>query len=110
LIIVVARPEELLPPNLSDVELAREVSKRLAHGHRVNVVAPPLGDPIIGLFAQTPHAEVISSVDPLGWVESHTGPQDLVILPGLDEVHAALERIPDLIHQRFIVAVAARTT
>lgn len=107
-IVVVSRPEELVPPGRQDLELAREVSTRLAHGYKVDVVAPPLGDPIVGLFAQTPHAEVIGSVDPLGWVEAHSGPHDLVVLPGLEEVHAALERIPDLMNRSFVVTMAPR--
>jgi Na+:H+ antiporter len=108
LIVVIDRLEEPTAPNQPDVELARDVSNRLAHGHPVSIVAPPPGDPIVGLFAQTPHAEVIGSVDPLGWVASHTGPNDLVVLPGLDEVHRALERIPELMDKPFLVAVAAR--
>ena len=107
-IVVVSQPDELTPPERLDVALARDVSSRLAHGRPVNVVAPPLGDPIAGLFAQAPHTEVIGSVDPIGWVQAHTGPDDLVILPGLEEVHAALERMPELMSQRFLVAVAAR--
>jgi hypothetical protein len=103
-----AHPDELLAAARPDLDLAREVSSRLAHGHPVNVVAPPLADPIVGLFAKTPHSEVIGSDDPLGWVQSHAGPNDVMVLPGLDEVHAALERIPDLMKRRFVVAVAVR--
>jgi hypothetical protein len=109
-IVVVSRPEELVPPGRNDLELAREVSSRLAHGHKVNVVAPPLGDPIVGLFAETPHAEVIGSVDPLGWVQSHIGPHDLIVLPGLEEIHAALQRMPELMDRSFVVAVAPRAS
>ncbi len=107
-IVVVSRPEDLTPPGRDDLELAREVSLRVAHGHPVSVVAPPLGDPIVGLFEKTSHAEVIGSVDPLSWLENNARPNDLVVLPGLEEAHAALERVPDLMNRQFIVAVAAR--
>lgn len=109
-LVVVARKDELEPPGRLDLELAREVSHRLADGHPVNVVAPPLGDRIVGLFAKSPHTEVVGSDDPLGWLQTNVDSKDLVILPGLAEVHAALERIPDLMNKRFIVAVAARTS
>ncbi|MDX2086904.1 MAG: cation:proton antiporter [Kofleriaceae bacterium] len=109
-IVVVARKEELVPPGRRDLELAKEVSARLAHGHKVAVVAQELGDPITNLFAQSPNVETIGSVDPLGWVATHSEANDLVIVPGLEEVHAALARIPDLMSKRFIVTLAARPT
>jgi Kef-type K+ transport system membrane component KefB len=109
-IVVVGRKEDLVPPGRLDLELAREVSHRLADGHPVNVVAPSLGDPIAALFAKSPHTEVVGSDDPLSWLASNGRSKDLVILPGLDEVHAALERIPDLMNRQFIVAVAARAS
>jgi Kef-type K+ transport system membrane component KefB len=108
MIVVVQHPEELVPPGRQDLELAHELSTRLAHGRPVNVVAPTLGDPITGLFAHDEHVEQITSVDPLGWVEANARPGDLVVLPGLDEVHAALDRIPDMMSKRFLVAVAPR--
>jgi hypothetical protein len=109
LIVVVSRSEDLVPPGRSDLELAREVSARLARGHPVNVVAPQLGDPVTGLFEAGARAEMIRSVDPLGWVQSNAGPKDLVILPGLEEVKAALARIPELLRKHFLVTVAPTT-
>lgn len=107
-LVVVARPEDLEPPYRQDLELAQQLSARFAHGRPVHVVAPPLGDPITQLFATTPHVEQIGSVDPLGWVEAHARPHDLVVIPGLEEVHAALDRIPSLLDKSFVVTVAAR--
>lgn len=108
LVLVVARPEELVPPGQRDLELARELSARLAHGRPVFVVAVSLGDPINALFARTPHVERIGSIDPLGWVQANARATDLFVLPGLDEAHLALARSPEIIGRRFMVAIAAR--
>jgi Kef-type K+ transport system membrane component KefB len=108
LIVVVARPEELVPPGQQDLELARELSTRLSRGRPVYVVSAPLGDPINALFGNTPRVDRIGSVDPLGWVRTNARPTDLFVLPGLDEAHAALARSPDVVGRRFMVAIAAR--
>jgi hypothetical protein len=107
-IVVVSRAEDLVPPNQQDLELAKELSARLAHGRPVWVVSVPLGDPISALFATTPHVEHIGSADPLGWVQSNAQPSDLFVLPGLDEAHLALARSPEIIGRRFMVAIGAR--
>ncbi len=109
-VVVVARPEELVPPGRDDLELAHEVSKRVAHGRRVIVVAAPLGDQITALFARTPHVESIGSADPLGWVQTNAKATDLFVLPGLDEAHLALARSPELVGHRFMIAIAAGRT
>jgi hypothetical protein len=107
-VLVVARPEELVPPGQRDLELARELSARLAHGRPVFVVTVSLGDPINALFARTPHVERIGSIDPLGWVQTNAQATDLFVLPGLDEAHLALARSPEIIGRRFMVAIATR--
>ena len=107
-IIVVSRADELTPPRRDNVELAFELGERLSRGKPASVVMPSLGAPITELFARSPHANVISSVDPIGWMEAHGGPDDLVILPGLEEAQSVLARIPDLVNGRFLVAVAPR--
>lgn len=108
LIVTVSREEELEPPGRQDLELAHDISTRLGHGHELRVVGPPLGGLITNLFAQPIRAEVIKSHDPLGWLKEHLAPDDLLIFPGLAELQAALARIPGLIRQHFIVAVAPR--
>ncbi|HEY3803920.1 MAG TPA: cation:proton antiporter [Kofleriaceae bacterium] len=106
-LIVVVRSQKLIPPGRRDLELARDVCIRIARNRSVSVIATSW-EPISALFAQMPHMKRIWSDDPLGWVEANAGLSDLVVLPGLDEVHAALERIPDMMDRRFLVAIAAR--
>ncbi len=107
LIVVVASEKELVPPGQRDLELARELSARLAHGREVFVVSVPLGDPIISLFGPSPRVQRIGSVDPLGWIAANGRATDLFVLPGLDEAHVALARSPEIIGHRFMVAIAA---
>lgn len=108
MIVVVHREEELVAPGREDLELAHELSNRLAHDRPVHVVAVSLEDPISALFTHIHHVERVGSVDPLGWVAANALPSDLVVLPGLAEVHAALARIPELLKRRFLVAIAPR--
>ena len=107
LIVVAANEKELVPPGQYDLELAREVSTRLAHGREVYVVSVPIGDPINALFGPASHVQRIGSVDPLGWIAANGRTTDLFVLPGLDEAHAALARSPEIIGHRFMVAIAA---
>jgi Na+:H+ antiporter len=99
IVIVVSGPLERAWRHL---ELAREVTTRLADGRPVRVVAPPWGDAILRLFADEPDAEQISTPDPPAWIETNARPRDLVVAPGIDELDALQSRVPD----RFVVTAS----
>jgi hypothetical protein len=48
----------------------------------------------------------VDSADPIGWVKESARPNDLLIFSGLDSVHEALAREPDLGARRFLVAIS----
>jgi Kef-type K+ transport system membrane component KefB len=75
-----------------DLDLAREVTRRL--GGPVTAV----GD-----------AGDVRSADPIGWVAEHAHEHDLVVLPGLEALDAALARAPAAARHA-VVAVAVRTS
>jgi len=49
----------------------------------------------------------VEGADPLGWAKENARASDLLVFPGLDAAHEALERFPAVAKSRFLVAIAA---
>ncbi len=106
-LVVVARREDLVVPGRLDLELAAEVAARLSGRHPVLFVTTS-ATAMPGLFgAKKVHPQAIEVADPLGWVHENTSESDLLLLPGIDAAHEALERSPWLSGRKFFVAIAA---
>ena len=99
--------EELVAPRRLDLDLASEIVIRLAP-HRPVVVVATAATATPTLFASKKlHSHAVESADPLAWLKDNASASDLVVLPGIDAAHEALERIPWLSGGKFLVTIGA---
>jgi Kef-type K+ transport system membrane component KefB len=108
-LLLVARQKDLTPPGTQDLQLAAELTTRLANGgHHHGVAYVGLkSTAVTQLFASKLHVDHAESPDPIAWVEAHARDDDLLVFPGLAAAKEALKRLPGLLHKRFVVAIAA---
>ena len=110
-VLLVARQKDLTRPGRQDLELAAELTTRLAngghgHGHGVAYVGTE-STTVTQLFTPKQHVDHAESPDPIAWVEKNARDNDLLVFPGLAAAREALKRLPGLLHKRFVVAIAA---
>jgi Kef-type K+ transport system membrane component KefB len=110
-VLLVAREKDLTRTGREDLELAAELTTRLAdgghgHGHGVAYVGTE-GSAATELFAPKQRVDHTESPDPIAWVEANARDDDLLVFPGLAAAKEALKRLPGLLHKRFVVAIAA---
>jgi Kef-type K+ transport system membrane component KefB len=106
-VLVIARREDIVRPGGLDLEIAAQLASRLAGSRPITYIGPSVSA-IDSLF--TPKVEVgrVESGDPFGWVKDNAKETDLLIFCGVDAAREALKRLPELDHERFLVALAAR--
>lgn len=106
-VVVVAGRDDLVRPGLQNAELAAHLGARLAHGHKLAVVASDL-EAARPLFTETQHVEWIEAGDPIDWVvKGNLRATDLPFFAGLDTAQEAVRRMPELLKGRFLAAIAA---
>jgi hypothetical protein len=106
-IVIAARREDLVAPGKLDLELAAEVTTRLAPHHPVLFVSTTVAGPPAPFAAKKLDVHLVEAADPLEWVRDNAKDGDLLMLPGIDAAHEAFERITWLSGGRFVVAIAA---
>jgi Kef-type K+ transport system membrane component KefB len=109
-VLLVARQKDLARPGSLDLELAAELTTRLAnggHGHHGIAYVGLKSTAVTQLFASKLHVDHAESPDPIAWVEANGRDKDLLVFPGLAAAREALKRLPALLHKRFVVAIAA---
>jgi Na+:H+ antiporter len=105
-LLVVARRDDLFRPRSLDLELAAELTRRLARGRHVVFVGTST-DRFTSLFLAKFQFDHVEHGDPLAWAKDNASATDLLVFPGLDAAREALERFPPLAKARFLVAIAA---
>jgi Kef-type K+ transport system membrane component KefB len=105
-LLVMARRDDLFRPASLDLELAAELTRRLARGRHVVFVGTST-DRFTSLFLAKFQFDHVEHADPFAWVEENARGTDLLVFPGLDAAREALERFPRFAKSRFLVAIAA---
>jgi len=105
-LLVVARRDDLFRPRSLDLELAAELTRRLARGRHVVFVGTST-DRFTSLFLAKFQFDHVEHADPLAWAKENAKGTDLLVFPGLDAAREALERFPAFAKSRFLVAIAA---
>jgi hypothetical protein len=105
-LVLVAGAGNLVDPGRLDLEVAAEVTKRIARGGSVVCVATSRAH-VAPLFPPKLDVEQVESKDPLGWFKENGRDGDLLVLAGLDAASQALDRLPGLAEKRFLVAIGA---
>lgn len=104
-LVVVVRPDEAGPRGRS-LALAARLAPTLAHGHRLAIVTTAAA-PARSLFAARQDVDWIEARHPIAWVSESRQAGDLLLFVGIDAVQEALEQVPALAGERFLVAQAA---
>jgi len=107
-LLVVARRDDLFRPASLDLELAAELTRRLARGRHVLFVGTSTNR-FTSLFVAKFQFDHVEHADPLAWAKNNASATDLLVFPGLDAAREALERFPSLAKSRFLVAIAAHS-
>jgi Kef-type K+ transport system membrane component KefB len=109
-LVVVAGRDDLVRPGLQSTELAAKLGTSLSHGHPLAVVASNL-EAARPLFPPKHQIDWIDAGDPIDWVvKGNLHENDLPFFAGLDTAQEAIRRLPALLQQRFLVAIAAHET
>jgi hypothetical protein len=103
----VAEPAATSP---GDITLATDLVERLGPGHLVCFVRTTGGVAESRPNGNTKRRTVqqVETRDAIAWARDNAGEHDLVVLPGIEALRGALERIPQLAQSKFLVAVAPR--
>jgi hypothetical protein len=96
-----------------DIGLATALVERLGAGHPISFVRTTTsssGSTGAHVIASTKHHSVqpVETRDAIAWARDNAGKDDLLVLPGIEALRGALERIPRFAECKFLVAVAAR--
>src|SRR5262245_29323550 len=107
-LLVVTRRGDRFRPESLDLELAAELTRRLARGRHVVFVGTST-DRFTSLFVAKFQFDHVERADPLAWAKDNASATDLLVFPGLHAAREALERFPSLAKSRFLVAIAAHS-
>jgi hypothetical protein len=106
-IVVLARREDLVAPGRRDLDLAFEVTSRIARHHPLLCVGAVMTATPSPFKAKKVRPEHVESADPIGCALQEGEGSDLLVFAGIDAANEGLERIVNLSDRSFLIAIAA---